>query len=101
MNVCIIGGTGLLESEVAKVLISRGHEVRAIALPPLPEGTVLPPEIEIKYGNYLEMTDDEIRDMFDGCDGFLFAAGVDERVEGPAPIYNLYKNTTLILCAGY
>lgn len=91
MKVCIIGGTGLLGSEAAKVLISRGHKVRAIALPPLPEGAVLPPEMEIKYGNYLEMTDDEIRDMFDGCDGFLFAAGVDERVEGPAPIYNLYK----------
>ena len=26
-----------------------------------------------------------------GCEGFVFAAGVDERVEGPAPIYNLYK----------
>ncbi len=24
-------------------------------------------------------------------DGFVFAAGVDERVEGPAPIYDLYK----------
>ena len=91
MKVCIIGGTGLLGSEGAKELIARGHQVKAIALPPLPQGAELPPEMEIEYGNYLEMSDDELRKMFEGCEGFVFAAGVDERVEGPAPIYELYK----------
>ena len=91
MKVFMIGGTGLLGSEAAKELIARGHEVTSIALPPLPAGAVLPPEMKIEYGNYLEMTDDEIRAHFKGCEGFVFAAGVDERVEGPAPIYNLYK----------
>lgn len=91
MKVFMIGGTGLLGSEAAKVLISRGHEVTALALPPLPEGAVLPPKMKIEYGNYLEMSDDELRTYLTGCDGFVFAAGVDERVEGPAPIYNLYK----------
>lgn len=91
MKICMIGGTGLLGSQGAAELISRGHQVKAIALPPLPQGAVLPPEMEIEYGNYLEMNDDEIKKMFEGCEGFIFAAGVDERVEGPAPIYNLYK----------
>ena len=91
MKVFMIGGTGLLGSEAAKVLISRGHEVTALALPDLPEGAVLPPEMKIRYGNYLEMSDEEIRACLTGCDGFVFAAGVDERVEGPAPIYDLYK----------
>ena len=91
MKVCMIGGTGLLGSEGARELIARGHQVKAIALPPLPQGAVLPPEMEITYGNYLEMTDDEVRAMFADCEGFVFAAGVDERVEGPAPIYDLFK----------
>ncbi len=91
MKVFMIGGTGLLGSEAAKVLIERGHEVTSVALPPLPEGAVLPPEMQIEYGNYLEMTDDEIRGYMTGCEGFVFAAGVDERVEGPAPIYDLFK----------
>lgn len=91
MKVCMIGGTGLLGSEGARELIARGHQVKAIALPPLPQGAVLPPEMEIAYGNYLDMSDEEIREMFEGCEGFVFAAGVDERVEGPAPIYELYK----------
>ena len=82
MKVFMIGGTGLLGSEAAKELIARGHEVTSIALPPLPQGAVLPPEMKIEYGNYLEMTDDEIRAHFKGCEGFVFAAGVDERVEG-------------------
>ncbi len=91
MKVFMIGGTGLLGSEAAKVLIERGHKVTSIALPPLPEGAVLPPEMKIEYGNYLEMTDAELKHYFEGCEGFVFAAGVDERVEGPAPIYDLYK----------
>ena len=91
MKIFMIGGTGLLGSEAAKVLIERGHEVTSVALPPLPKGAVLPPEMKIEYGNYLEMSDEEIRHYFEGCEGFVFAAGVDERVEGPAPIYDLYK----------
>ena len=91
MKVFMIGGTGLLGSEAARELIARGHAVSSIALPPLPTGAVLPPEMKIEYGNYLEMSDDALRAHLTGCEGFVFAAGVDERVEGPAPIYDLYK----------
>lgn len=91
MKVFMIGGTGLLGSEAAKELIAREHEVSSIALPPLPTGAVLPPELELSFGNYLEMTDDELKAQLTGCEGFVFAAGVDERVEGPAPIYEMYK----------
>ena len=91
MKVFMIGGTGLLGSEAAKELIARGHEVSSIALPPLPAGAVLPPEMKLEFGNYLEMSDDELKKNLEGCEGFVFAAGVDERVEGPAPIYELYR----------
>lgn len=91
MKIFMIGGTGLLGSQAAKELIERGHEVVSIALPPLPTGAVLPPEMQIEYGNYLEMSDEEIAKHMEGCEGFVFAAGVDERVEGPAPIYKMFK----------
>lgn len=91
MKVFIIGGTGLLGSEAAKELIARGHKVSSIALPPVPEGAELPPEMELTFGNYMEMTDSELIQCFRGCDAFVFAAGVDERVEGPAPIYEMFK----------
>ena len=91
MKVFMIGGTGFLGSEAAKELIRRGHEVSSLALPPLPQGAVLPPEMKLEFGNYLEMSDGELKQHLNGCEGFVFAAGVDERVEGPAPIYDLYK----------
>ena len=91
MKIFMIGGTGLLGSEAAKELIARGHEVSSLALPPLPAGAMLPPEMKLEFGNYLEMSDEELKGHLTGCEGFVFAAGVDERVEGPAPIYDLYK----------
>ncbi|MBZ9685226.1 NAD-dependent epimerase/dehydratase family protein [Clostridium estertheticum] len=90
MKVFMIGGTGLLGSEGAKELIRRGHEVSSIALPPIPEGANLPPKMKLSFGNYMELTDAEIRSFMEGCEGFVFAAGVDERVEGPAPIYDMF-----------
>lgn len=91
MKVAIIGGTGLIGSQAAIELIERGHQVKTIGLPPIPTGSHLPEEMKIQLGNYMEMTDESLLDFFDGCDGFVFAAGVDERIEGPAPIYDFFK----------
>ena len=91
MKIFMIGGTGLLGSQGAKELIKRGHEVSSIALPRVPSGAEFPKELKIEFGNYLEMTDEELKKHLKGKDGFIFAAGVDERVEGKPPIYELFK----------
>ncbi len=91
MKVFMVGGTGLLGSEAAKELIRLGHEVSSIALPPLPTGAQLPPEMKLEFGNYLELSDDDVRRHMASCEGFVFAAGVDERVEGPPPIYDMFR----------
>lgn len=87
----MIGGTGLLGCAAAALFIEKGHSVKSVALPPLPEGAPIPPEMELIWGNYLEMGDDEIKAMMAGCDCFVFAAGIDERVEFPAPVYSYYE----------
>ncbi len=93
MQVLIIGGTGLLGSAGAAELIARGHRVRALALPPVPPGCRLPAEMELVFGNLNTMDDAAIEQLLAGCDALVFAAGVDERVEGPPPIYDLfYRN---------
>ena len=51
MKVLMIGGTGLLGSQAARELISRGHSVHSIALPPLPDGALLPPEMTLTLKN--------------------------------------------------
>ncbi len=91
MNVFMVGGTGLLGCEAAKVLIERGHKVTTVALPPLPEGAPIPEEMEIIFKNINNISDAELEDMLKGFDCFIFAAGVDERVEFPAPVIESYK----------
>lgn len=81
MKISIIGGTGLLGLAGAKELIKRGHEVKSIALPPIPEGVHIPSNMKLTFENYMEMTDDDLRDFLNGSEGFIFAAGIDERVE--------------------
>ena len=96
MKVFLVGGTGLLGSATAAELIRRGHKVHAIALPPVPEGAELPKEMELEFKNYLTLSDDEIRKYLKGCDGFVFATGVDERVDGPSPIYDFYGKYNVV-----
>jgi len=91
MKVFLVGGTGLLGSAAAEELIKRGHTVKAIALPPVPEGVQLPPQMALEFKSYLELSDNEIKQYLDGCEGFVFAAGIDERVTGPKPIYDYFN----------
>ncbi|MDR1465601.1 MAG: NAD-dependent epimerase/dehydratase family protein [Oscillospiraceae bacterium] len=91
MHVFLIGGTGLLGSAAAQLFLERGHKVRSVALPPLPAGAPIPPEMELTFGNYLDMSDQELLALLEGCDCFVFAAGVDERVEFPPPVYEAYE----------
>ena len=86
----MIGGTGLLGSAAAEILLQRGHNVTSVALPPLPEGAPIPKEMKLELGNIYDKSDDQIREMLRGNDCFIFAAGVDERVEFPAPVYDAY-----------
>ncbi len=90
MKVFMIGGTGLLGSEAARIFIERGHQVKSVALPPLPAGAPIPEEMELEFCNIYAKTDDEIKAMMEGYDCFVFAAGIDERVEFPAPVYDAY-----------
>lgn len=90
MKVFIIGGTGLLGAAGAAELIARGHEVTSIALPPVPEGAGIPKEMQLYLGDYLKITDSEFLEQMAGCEGFVFAAGVDERIEYAPPVYDAY-----------
>jgi dihydroflavonol-4-reductase len=91
MKVFVLGGTGLLGSASAAELISRGHQVRSVALTPMPQNSVIPDEMKLVFGNYMTMTDEELKEQLSGCEALVFAAGVDERVEFPAPVLDHYK----------
>ena len=96
MKIFMIGGTGLLGSEAAKELIRRRHTVSSLALPPIPPGANLPKEMKIELGNYMELSDEELKKHLRGCEGLIFAAGIDERVEGSAPVYEMFKKFNIL-----
>ncbi|HOJ45055.1 MAG TPA: NAD(P)-dependent oxidoreductase [Bacilli bacterium] len=90
MKVLIIGGTGLLGLEAAQQLLAKKQQVIGLALPPLPVGVSLPSGYQVIFKNYLNMGDDELLALMEGVQALVFAAGIDERVEGQHPIYDLY-----------
>lgn len=90
MKVLIIGGTGLLGSEAARELIKMGHSVTGMALPPLPEGADIPSRMELILKDCMSLSTDELAAIMKKCGGLVFAAGVDERIEGPAPVYDMF-----------
>ena len=89
-KVFMIGGTGLLGSKSAEQFIAHGVEVKTLALPPLPEGAPMPEGMEIIFQDVNKCTDEELRELMSDCDCLVFAAGVDERAEFPAPVYDYY-----------
>ncbi len=90
MKIFMIGGTGLLGSAAASKFIQESHQVITIALPPLPTDFNIP-GLEIILGNYLQMTDETLLSYMRGCEGLVFAAGIDERIESKPPIYDMFK----------
>ncbi len=91
MKVFLVGGTGLLGCNAAKELIKRGHEVKAIALPPIPTGCPLPKEMDLELYDINKKSTKELEEMLKGCDCFIFASGIDERDERPHPVYDWYE----------
>ena len=63
MNVLIFGGTGLLGSAAAQIFVDRGHSVKTVASPHIPKGARLPEEMQIIYGNFLQMSDVELEHL--------------------------------------
>ena len=91
MKVFLVGGTGLLGEKAANILIDRGHEVVAVALPPIPVGAPIPKKMNLTLCDVNYIKDETVLKMMKGCDCFIFASGIDERVECPAPVYNWYE----------
>ncbi|MBN2540023.1 MAG: NAD(P)-dependent oxidoreductase [Bacilli bacterium] len=90
MKVFLIGGTGLLGLSIAKKLIEHEHEVTTIALPPIPSQAEIPSEMKVILSNFNDISDSELMNLMQNHDIFVFAAGIDDRIQGKSPIYEMY-----------
>lgn len=95
-NVFILGGTGLLGYHTVRELLKRGYHVSTVSLPPMPASDLLPPEVDCKLGDITEMEDQEILDILEGKEMFIYAAGQDERVVPNAPAVKFFYEANVL-----
>jgi nucleoside-diphosphate-sugar epimerase len=97
MKVIVIGGTGLLGLAGVKELIKNKHQVKSISLEDSANTLTLPKEAEFIFADYELMSDEEIREHFQGHDSLVFASGVDERSEykGDLPLNEYLKTKNI------
>lgn len=91
IKVYIIGISGLLGSESAKLLHLDGHEIRGLSLDEIPSGLNLDTNIQIDIGNYLQMSETELAKLLNGSDALIFASGLDERVKIKPPAFETFN----------
>ncbi|WP_068776806.1 NAD(P)-dependent oxidoreductase [Paenibacillus sp. FJAT-26967] len=89
-NVFVLGGTGFLGYYTIKELLTRGYKVSTLSLPPMPAEELLPGEVDCKLGDINEMSDEEVLELLAGKDGFIYAAGADERIVPEAPAMKFF-----------
>ena len=90
MKVLIIGGTGFLGYHATMELLTRGHEVTVVGLPPAPPSGLFPPEVKIHLCDIAPLANDELISLFRGNDALVFAAGVDDRTTPKKPAYPFF-----------
>lgn len=90
MRVFIVGGTGLLGSKAAEIMLNDGHEVFALSLPFDNKKLQLPKNLILYTYDINQLSDDNLAELMYGMDVAVFAAGVDERIDFKPPISEAY-----------
>lgn len=97
-KVFVLGGTGFLGYHTVKDLLKKGYGVRTVSLPPLPADDLFPAgaDVEISLGDINKMPDDEVSALLKGCEGFIYAAGADERTVPPIPALKFFYEANVL-----
>jgi len=98
MKIIIVGGTGFLGYHAMLVALERGYSVDALAIDDIELGDWYPGEVNVRYGDVFELSEDELGKHFTGYDSMVYAVGPDDRITPPAPSYEFFHNRLVVSC---
>ncbi|WP_262123136.1 NAD-dependent epimerase/dehydratase family protein [Anaerococcus sp. Marseille-Q5996] len=95
-KIFVLGGAGFLGYHTIKEAVDRGYAVRTVDVVDLPDELKFNDDANVDFivQNFFALSDAEIVEMIRGCDSFVYAGGVDERIvpEKPARKFFYDKN---------
>jgi nucleoside-diphosphate-sugar epimerase len=94
----VIGGTGLLGFHAILAGLKKGHSFGALAIDDVELGGWFPEEVSVHIGDVFEMTAEQLKNLFTGYDGIVYAVGPDDRVVPPAPAYDFFHKRLVGNC---
>ena len=96
-KIFVLGGAGFLGYKTIKEAVNRGYNVRTVDVVELPKNLKFKKEDNVEFiiQNFFNLSDNEIIELIQGCDSFVYAGGVDERIvpQKPARKFFYEKNT--------
>ncbi|EOL46423.1 NAD-dependent epimerase/dehydratase family protein [Enterococcus caccae] len=95
-KIFVLGGTGFLGYYTTEELLKKGYEVATISLPPMPAEDLFSSDVSVTLGNINDMTDEAVLKMLEGCEGFIYAAGADERVVPKSPASKFFYEENVL-----
>ena len=100
-KIFILGGAGFLGYHTIKEAIKRDYAVKTVDIVALPDDLKFNDEGKVEFivQNFFALTDKEIVDLICGCDGFVYAGGVDDRIVPKKPARKFFYDTNVLATA--
>jgi len=98
MKIIIVGGTGFLGYHALLVALHRGYSVDTLAIDDIELGEWYPKEVNVRYGNIFEISEEDLKEHFTSYDAMIYAVGPDDRVTPPAPAYEFFHSRLVVAC---
>lgn len=97
-KVFVLGGAGFLGYHTIREAVARGYEVKTVDIVDLPESLKFGPEARVEFivDDVFKLADEQIRAMLAGCDSFVYAGGVDERIVPNKPARKFFYDKNVL-----
>ena len=95
----ILGGTGFLGYYSTMEALKRGYQVGSISLDDVNLEGWYPEEVNVKYADLFEISEDELVKLMKGYDYMIYSVGPDDRETPIAPAYDYFHRRLVTECA--